>query len=114
MKDAPVRFVALVLDSVKVIVDVSPDGMDVGLNALAIVGLARTVRSTDEETGPGRVCVVSTPLVTLGFTPTVVEVTVTVTVQVLSEGMVIPEKFRSVSPIVKLLELAPVQVPPAF
>ncbi len=42
------------------------------------------------------------------------EVTNTVTVQLLLAGIVIPLKLRLVCPLVRLLPLAPVQVPPAF
>ncbi len=42
------------------------------------------------------------------------EVTTTVTVQLLLAGIVIPLKLRLVCPFVKLLPLAPVQVPPAL
>ncbi len=42
------------------------------------------------------------------------EVTPTVTVQLLLAGIVIPLKLRLLCPLVRLLPLAPVQVPPAF
>ncbi len=55
-----------------------------------------------------------TPLAVLGLVPTVLEVTNTVTVQLLLAGIVIPLKLRLVCPLVKLLPLAPVHVPPAL
>jgi hypothetical protein len=48
-----------------------------------------------------------------GFTPTVLLVTTTVTVQLPAAGMVSPVKLREVAPAVNELPEAPVQVPPA-
>ena len=58
------------------------------------------------------VCVVVTPDVVLGFPPTVLLVTLNVTVQLLLAGMVIPEKLKEVSPAVKVVGVIPEQVPP--
>jgi hypothetical protein len=53
------------------------------------------------------------PLVLFGLVPTELDVTSTVTVQVLPAGMVRPLKVRLVAALTKLFELAPVHVPPA-
>ena len=98
-----------------VIVDVPPEVIGLVPNAFAIVGCPYTNRLAVFETVPGvGTSVVVTPLVLFGFVPSVLEVTTTVTVQLPLAGMVMPLKLRLVAPAVKLLELAPVQVPPAF
>src|SRR5271170_796002 len=58
------------------------------------------------------VCVVFTPEVVLGSEPTVVLVTLNVTVQLPLAGMVIPVKLRAVTPAVNELGVVPTQVPP--
>jgi hypothetical protein len=113
VNDAAVRLIELVFVRVNVIVDVSEDEIVAGLNALAIEGLASTVRSTDVDGDPTVVSAVVTPLVLLGCTPGTVDVTSTVTVQFPPDGMVIPLNVRLVAPSVKELVPAPVQVPPA-
>ena len=50
----------------------------------------------------------------MGFTPSVLDVTSTVTVQFPLAGIVIPLKLSEVAPFAKLFPLAPVHVPPAF
>ena len=55
---------------------------------------------------------VFTPDVVLGSDPTVVLVTLKVTVQVLLAGMVIPLKLSAVAPAVNVLGVVPVHVPP--
>lgn len=116
MKDAFVRLLVYVLVNVNVMVEVPPSVIVAGLNALAIVGRAMTVRLTVADDEPTVVSVVVTPLAVFGFAPSWVDVTRMVTVQAaLLAGMVIPVKLSSpVAPSVKLFELAPVQVPPAF
>ncbi len=115
LKLAPVSGKPFVLANVKVIVLVPPDVIEVGENALAMVGSATTVRLTALLPAPAvGVSVVLTPLVLFGLVPSVLLVTTTVTVQLPLAGIVIPLKVRFVCPLVKLLLLAPVQVPPAF
>jgi len=63
------------------------------------------------EPGEG-VCVVVTPDVVLGFPPTVLLVTLKVTVQLLLAGIVIPLKLRAVAPAPRVAGVVPVQVPP--
>ena len=58
------------------------------------------------------VCVVVTPETLLGFCPAFVLVTWNVTVQFVPAGKVRPLKLRLVWPTVRVLELAPEQVPP--
>src|SRR5260370_1048621 len=60
------------------------------------------------------VCVVVTPDVVLGFPPTVLLVTLKVTVQLLLAGIVIPLKLRAVAPGLRVAGVVPVQVPPTF
>src|SRR5260370_609878 len=60
----------------------------------------------------GGVCVVVTPDVVLGFPPTVLLVTLKVTVQLLLAGIVIPLKLRAVAPGLRVAGVVPVQVPP--
>ena len=50
----------------------------------------------------------------MGFTPSVLDVTSTVTVQFPLAGIVIPLKLSEVAPFAKLFPLDPVHVPPAF
>lgn len=67
------------------------------------------------DAAPGvPVWVVVTPLVVFGFTPTFELVTRIVTVQLSFAGIVRPLNVNDVSPLAKLLPLAPVHVPPAF
>ena len=58
------------------------------------------------------VCVVVTPEVVLGSDPTVVLVTLNVTVQLPLAGMVIPVKLSAVAPALKVVGVVPTQVPP--
>ena len=58
------------------------------------------------------VCVVVTPEVVLGLAPSVVLVTLKVTVQLLLPGMVMPLKLRAVALALKLDGVVPAQVPP--
>lgn len=75
---------------------------------------AVTVKFAVFDAVPMVVCVVVTPLVVFGFTPSVVDVTTTVTVQLLLAGIEIPLKVNAVAAFAKLLLPAPVHVPPAF
>lgn len=113
VKVADVRLIESVFIRVKVIVDVCVAEITAGLNALVIVGLARTVRSTEAEGDPTVVSAVVTPLVLLGCTPATLDVTTTVTVQFPPDGIVIPLKDSAVTPLAKLLVPAPTHVPPA-
>src|SRR5258707_932078 len=58
------------------------------------------------------VCVVVTPDVVLGFPPTVLLVTLKVTVQLLLAGIVMPVKLSTVAPALSVDGVVPVQVPP--
>jgi hypothetical protein len=57
------------------------------------------------------VCVVVTPDVVLGFPPTVLLVTLKITVQLLLAGIVIPVKLSAVWPAVSVDGVVPLQVP---
>src|ERR1039457_5799978 len=108
----PVRAEALMFDSVTVTTELPPDAIEVGLNPLAIVGAANTVRLALLLAVPVGVCVVVTPDVLVGRTPAVLLVTLKVTVQLLLAGIVIPVKLRAVAPALKEEGVVPVQVPP--
>ena len=98
---------------VSVTVEDPPDAIEVGLNALVIVGEANTVRSAVLLAAPAvGVCVVFTPEVVLGSEPAVVLVTLNVTVQLPLAGMVIPVKLNAVAPALKVAGVVPTQVPP--
>jgi hypothetical protein len=58
------------------------------------------------------VCVVVTPEVVLGFPPTVLLVTLKVTVQLPFAGIAIPVKLSAVAPAARLFGVVPEQVPP--
>ena len=89
---APVRADALLFVSVKVTVDVAPDSIEVGLKPLEMVGALNTVNVAVLLPVPAvGVWVVATPEVVLGLPPTVLLVTLKVTVQLPLAGMVIPE-----------------------
>ena len=84
-----------------------------GLNALLMVGDVSTVRMAVLLAEPADgVWVVVTPDVVLGFPPTVLLVTLKVTVQLLLAGIVIPLKLRAVAPTLRVPGVVPVQVPP--
>src|ERR1035438_6517796 len=108
----PVRAEALLFDSVRVTTELPPDAIEVGLNPLAIVGAANTVRVALLLAVPVGVCVVVTPDVLLGWTPAVLLVTLNVTVQLLLAGIVIPVKLSAVAPALKEEGVVPAQVPP--
>ena len=57
------------------------------------------------------VCVVVTPEVVFGFTPSVVLVTLKITVQFPLAGIVIPVKLRAVALAAKVLGVVPTHVP---
>src|ERR1019366_574146 len=97
----PVRAEALLFDSVRVTTELPPDAIEIGLNPLAMVGAARTVRVAVLLAVPATgVCVVVTPDVVLVLPPIVLLVTLNVTVQ-LPDGIVIPVKLRAVAPALK-------------
>src|SRR5260370_444105 len=79
-----------------------------------MVGDTSTVRTAVLLAGPadGTVCVVVTPDVVLGFPPTVLLVTLKVTVQLLRTGIGLPFNHTSVSPAAFGFGEVPVQVPP--
>jgi hypothetical protein len=115
VKLAPVKALAFGFVNVKVIVEVPPLWIVPVPNAFAIVGAPRTVRFAVFDVVPAvGVCVVVTPLVVFGLTPTVLEVTTTVTVQLPLAGMVNPLSVNAVAAFAKLFPLAPTQVPPAL
>ena len=79
---------------------------------MAMVGAASTVRLAVLLTAPAvGVSVVVTPEAEFGWTPGVLLVTAKVTVQELLAGMVIPLKLKAVAPALRLLGVAPTQVP---
>src|SRR5258708_2547858 len=78
-----------------------------------MVGDVSTVRMAVLLAEPADgVWVVVTPDVVLGFPPTVLLVTLKVTVQLLLAGIVIPLKLRAVAPTLRVPGVVPVQVPP--
>src|SRR5260370_287388 len=85
------------------------------LNAFVMVGDAMlfTVRVAVLLGEPGEgVCVVVTPDVVLGFPPTVLLVTLKVTVQLPLAGIVIPVKLSAVALALRVLGVVPAQVRP--
>ena len=62
-------------------------------------------------TAPTGVCVVVTPEVELGCTPTVLLVTEKITVQEPLAGIVMPEKLNAVAPADNVAGVVPEQVP---
>ena len=79
---------------------------------MLIVGVANTVRFAVLLPVPAvGVCVVVTPEVAFGCTPTVLLVTLKITVQLLLAGMVIPVKLSAVCPADKVDGVVPTQVP---
>ena len=98
---------------VNVKVELPPCVVFVGLNALAITGGATTVRVAVLLTVPGLgVCVVLTPEVAFGLSPTLLLVTAKVTVQLVLAGIVIPLKLKAVAPATNVLGVVPTHVPP--
>src|SRR5260370_626832 len=78
-----------------------------------MVGDASTVKIAVLLADPADgVCVVVTPDVVLGFPPTVLLVTLKVTVQLLLAGIVMPVKLSTVAPALSVDGVFPVQVPP--
>ena len=112
VKAPPVRLPAFGLVSVSVTTLVPPGEIEVGLNALAIVGGATTVRLAVLLAAPATgVCVVATPDVVFGWTPAVLLVTLKITVQELLAGMVIPLKLNAVAFAARLFGVVPAHVP---
>jgi hypothetical protein len=110
----PVSAEVLMFDSVNVTAELPPDAIVAGLNALAMVGVASavTVSVAVLLAAPAvGACVVVTPEVVLGFPPTVLLVTVKITVQLPLAGIVIPVKLRAVAPAARLFGVVPTQVP---
>ena len=108
----PVRADVLLLVRVSVTVEEPPDGIEVGLNALLMLGAASTVRFAVLLAVPAVVvCVVVTPDVVLGCTPGVLLVTLKITVQLPFCGMVMPLKLSAVAPAVNVFGVVPAQVP---
>jgi hypothetical protein len=107
-----VKAIPLLFDRVRVTRELPPDTIEVGLNALEMVGAANTVRMAELLGDPAvGVCVVVTPEVVLLLEPTVLLVTLNVTVQ-LPDGIVIPVKLSAVAPALKEEGVVPEQVPP--
>ncbi len=114
VKPAEVSAIPFALARVKVIVEVPPDTIPEGENALAIVGgAAVTVRLALFETAPVGVSALDTPEAWLGCTPGMSLVTAIVTVQEPAAGTVRPVIETLVWPAVRKLPAAPAQVPPA-
>jgi hypothetical protein len=113
VKPKPVSAMAVGLFSVKVNTLGLPTPITVGLKALATVGLRMTFRFTGPEPAPAvGTCVVLTPLTVLGFAPSVLLVTCTVTVQ--PPGATLGTvRFNEVAPTTNAGELVtPTQPPP--
>jgi hypothetical protein len=111
----PVSAEALLFVSVRVTAEFPPDAIVAGLNALAMVGVASavTVRVAVLLAAPAAgVCVVVTPEVVLGFPPTVLLVTLKITVQLPFAGIAIPVKLSAVAPAGRVFGVVPTQVPP--
>src|ERR1039457_3252393 len=106
----PVNAEPLLLDSVRVTTELPPDAIEVGLNPLAMVGAANTVRVALLLAVPVGVCVVVTPDVLLGWTPGVLLPTPKITVQLLLAGIVIPVSLRAVWRTLKEDGVVPLQV----
>ena len=102
VKLALVSAMPLVLPKTNVMVEVPSAAIVVGRKALVMVGAtAVTVRLAVFDTAPASgVWVVVTPLVVFGCTPTMSEVTTTVTVQLPLAGMVRPLTVSAVWPAV--------------
>ena len=80
---------------------------------MAMVGAVSTVNVAVLLAAPAvAVCVVVTPEVVLFCVPTVLLVTLKVTVQLPLAGMVIPVKLRAVWPAARFAGAVPLQVPP--
>jgi hypothetical protein len=105
----------VVLLSVKVNVAVSPEPIVARLNALLMVGGTRTVRFCTAQPVPADgVCVLIIPVQVFGFTPPVLLVIGTITVQLPAAGMVNPLKVsKPVCPAENRLVPAPAHVPVA-
>src|ERR1035438_8425519 len=108
----PVKAEVLPFFKVSVTVEEPPDGIDVGLNAFAMVGKPTPSVAVLLAAPAVGVCVVVTPEVVLGSEPAVVLVTLKVTVQLPLAGIVIPLKLRAVAPAVSDAGLVPTQRPP--
>jgi hypothetical protein len=111
----PVRADALLFANVNVTAELPPDAIVTGLNAFAIVGGASavTVKVAVLLAAPAvGVCVEVTPEVVLGFPPTVLLVTLKITVQLLLAGIAIPLKLSAVAPAASVFGVVPTQVPP--
>jgi len=113
VKAPPVSVVGLLLARVRVTVELPPDCIVTGLNALAMVGAASTVRVAVLLAGPAvGVCVVVTPELVLFCTPMVLLVTLKVNVQLPLAGMAIPVKLRATDPALNWEGVVPAQLPP--
>ena len=109
----PDKAIPLLFDRVRVTRELPPDTIEVGLNALEMVGAANTVRMAELLGDPAvGVCVVVTPEVVLLLEPTVLLVTLTVTVQLPLAGTLIDEKPKKVAPKPTEVGRVPEQVPP--
>lgn len=113
LKDAFVSaVVVLLLERVRVTVELPPEAIDVGLKTFPMVGGPRTVRLAVLLPVPAvGICVVVMPEVAFGCTPAVLLVTVKITVQLLFAGMVMPLKLSPVAPAVSKDGVVPTQVP---
>jgi hypothetical protein len=104
VKFAPVSATEFGLVIVKLIWLVPPTAMVDVTNAFAIVGAAYTVRLAVFDTAPVAAWALATPLAVLGRTPGVLDVTVTLMVQVPAAGIVNPVKLKAVWPFVREFE----------
>ena len=109
---APVRFDGFVLPRVSVTVLELPDWIAAGANAFAIVASAKTDRLAVLLAAPAiAVCVVVTPDVVFGFVPSVLLVTLKITVHEPLAGIVMPVKLRAVALAANVFGVVPAHVP---
>jgi hypothetical protein len=114
VNEPPVSAEALLFVSVSVTAEFPPDTIAAGLNALPIVGVASavTVRVAVLLAAPAvGVCVEVTPDVVLGFPPTVLLVTLKITVQLPFAGIAIPVKLNAFAPAARVFGAMPTHVP---
>jgi hypothetical protein len=118
VKAPPLSAEALVLPRINTTVDEPPEVIDDGANDFEIVGdvgPAVTVSMAVLLTAPAvGVIAVVTPDVVLGFIPTLVLVTLKITVQLELAGIVMPVKLNAVAPAPRTAGVVPTQVPPTM
>ena len=109
----PVNAAAFGLPMVSVTTLVPPDWIAAGANAFEIVASAKTDRLAVLLAAPAiGVCVVVTPDVVFGFVPSVLLVTLKITVHEPLAGIVMPLKLRAVALAASVFGVVPTHVPP--